>query len=139
MEQNPQFFPATKIKYLNSGVVILQEKLNVDSAKKIWYEVQYYFKQYYNIWSFKQFVSDLAEEGLTDVLEEMMKRVLRDGHRVANTKLKYKFREYVQLSLALHELIKKDGTLKKYDVDLHGENYGLDRNNKLKIIDFIID
>ena len=68
-----------------------------------------------------------------------MKRVLRDGHRVANTKLKYKFREYVQLSLALHELIKKDGTLKKYDVDLHGENYGLDRNNKLKIIDFIID
>jgi len=138
MEQNPEFFPVTKIKYLNSGVVILQQKMNVRKAQLIWDQVEYYFIQYYNRWSFKKFVCNLAEDGLNDVLEKMMNRVLRDGHRVADTKLKYRFREYLQLSLELHELIKKDSTLKKYYIDLHGENYGLDDNNNLKIIDFIV-
>jgi len=107
MEQNPEFFPVTKIKYLNSGVVILQQKMNVRKAQLIWDQVEYYFIQYYNRWSFKKFVCNLAEDGLNDVLEKMMNRVLRDGHRVADTKLKYRFREYLQLSLELHELIKK--------------------------------
>ena len=137
MSEHPDFFPTTIIRNTKSGLVILQKKLNIAMAKRIWEDVQYEYNMFnqYTYYNFRSFLEDLAERGANNTIKNIQKVMLQN----MNTNALKRFNEYFELSLHLYELRKKNPDVYKYEVDLHDGNYGVDHNGNIKIIDFIVD
>ncbi len=140
MQEYPQIFPATKIKYLNSGIVILQQKMNVKKAQLIWDEIDQIVESYDDgsFW-LRLLVQKMAKRPNDPDVKNTNEKILEyfQTQNVTNETLN-RFKEYLNLSLELYNIRESNPELKNYSVDLHRNNYGVDDNNNLKIIDFIV-
>lgn len=120
MAANPDIFPETRIKKLKKGTLILQRKINVDIATKIYDVVSY------PINDFRGFLEDIAREGIDEDISEII-----ELNRVNKW-----FMAFVEIVLKLHKLLQEKPCRFPHRIDLHNENFGIE-NGKLKIIDFL--
>lgn len=147
MEENPDIFPETRIKTMNNGsIIVLQRKVDVSVQEQMWEKVSraYHWRQFNT--TFRTLLEGIAEQGLTSEWQEIIDwqiQYMRDNeiglHDIRNydaNQIIGWFQEYINLCNNLHEITKNDFVLKRYQMDLHDENFGLD-GGKLKIIDFI--
>lgn len=132
LEKNADVFPKTIIKRLqNDEFVILQKKVDIQSAKLIYGKIFNLYESYGNL-SFRRMLESIADFGLDGEIEKI---ISANKKRFDLNNLQWFF-QFIDLAKRLNQIISSDPILKKFSADLHLNNFGLE-NNRLKIIDFI--
>lgn len=133
MSKNPEIFPTTKIKKFEKGVVILQKRVDTNSAEKIYYEIQKHL-DLFEYYSFREFLEGIVKEGF---IEEYKYIYTQNWKHFRRIEIGSRFKEIVTLCVKLHDLLKKNPFTGFHRIDLHDENFGVE-DGKLKIIDFMV-
>lgn len=143
MSKNPSIFPETKIKKLKDGtIIILQKKVDVSEQNNIYLKVANAHDPllHPHSYDFDMFLNSIAQNGLNESINDEFKS------QIVNMRKKYyenaiinRYVEYVALANKLYRLTRKYTIFRRFQMDLHSLNFGLDAQGNIKIIDFISD
>lgn len=132
MQQHPEVFAWTKI--INKRLVI-QEKLDAVRARNDYLSLFEKMRLHHLNSNFRYILEMIIIKGIEKYEEDIkfIKKLLDDEEDILI------LNKLVSLTEKVHEIYRENHFLKNYMPDFHAGNIGYDKNNDLKILDFIND